>query len=87
MAYTITVLAWGGVAYPDGYANAGQTSYLLQAVKWGTDYFIKAHVSPFVFYGQVKILYIQITQVLIVILLYTTTNFKFWENKVGFFLS
>ena len=53
MAYTTTVLAWGGVSYPDGYTNAGQTSYLLDAVKWATDYFIKAHVSPNVLYGQV----------------------------------
>jgi endoglucanase len=27
--------------------------YLRDAVKWGTDYFIKAHVSPNEFYGQV----------------------------------
>jgi endoglucanase len=54
MAYTITVLAWGGVAYPQGYTNSGQFNYLLDAVKWGTDYFIKAHVSPDVFYAQVQ---------------------------------
>ena len=53
MAYAMTVLAWGGIAYPGGYTNSGQTSYLLDAVKWGTDYFIKCHVSPNVFYGQV----------------------------------
>ena len=29
------------------------TGYLKDAVKWGTDYFIKAHVSPYEFYGQV----------------------------------
>jgi len=53
MAYAITFLAWGGIAYPEGYANSGQTNYLLDAVKWGTDYFIKAHISPNVLYGQV----------------------------------
>lgn len=53
MASAITVLAWGGIAYPEGYAKAGQTNYLLDAVKWGTDYFIKAHVSENEFYGQV----------------------------------
>ena len=55
MAYAITFLAWGGIAYPEGYANSGQTNYLLDAVKWGTDYFIKAHISPNVLYGQVFI--------------------------------
>ncbi len=53
MAYAMTVLAWGGIAYPEGYTNSGQTNYLLKTVKWGTDYFIKCHVSPNVFYGQV----------------------------------
>ena len=53
MAYAMTILAWGGIAYPEGYTNSGQTGYLLDAVKWGTDFFIKAHVSPNVLYGQV----------------------------------
>ena len=54
MAYAMTVLSWGGIAYPEGYTNSGQTNYLLAAVKWGTDFFIKAHVSPNVLYGQVN---------------------------------
>jgi len=48
----MTILAWGGVNYPTGYSLTGQTNNLLDAVKWGTDYFIKAHVSPNVLYGQ-----------------------------------
>jgi len=53
MAYTITILAWGGITFKDGYVNAGQFGYLQDALKWGTDYFIKAHPEPNVFYGQV----------------------------------
>ena len=53
MAYTMTVLAMGGIFFPEGYIKSGQTNYLLDAVKWGTDYFIKCHVSEFEFYGQV----------------------------------
>ena len=34
-------------------ALLGMLEYLRDAVKWGTDYFIKAHVSPNEFYGQV----------------------------------
>ena len=52
-ASAMTVLAWGGVAYPDAYNAAGQMNNLLDAVKWGTDYMLKAHVSPNEFYGQV----------------------------------
>ena len=54
-AYTMTVLAWGGVAYPNAYSSTGQTSNLLDAVKWGTDYIVKAHVAPDVLYGQVNL--------------------------------
>jgi hypothetical protein len=30
------------------------TKYLQEAVKWGTDYLIKAHVAPTTLYGQVR---------------------------------
>ena len=53
MASAMTVLAYGGISYEDAYKNAGQYSYLQDAVKWGMDYLIKAHVSPNEFYCQV----------------------------------
>ena len=53
MASAMTVLAYGGISYEDGYKSAGQYEYLQDAVKWGTDYLIKAHVSPNEFYCQV----------------------------------
>ena len=37
-----------------GYQEAGQLGYLEDAVKWGTDYIIKAHVEDHVFYCQVR---------------------------------
>nr|XP_006817124.1 PREDICTED: endoglucanase 19-like [Saccoglossus kowalevskii] len=53
MAYTITVLTWGLIRYEDAYKAAGELDNMYDAVKWGTDYFIKAHPSPNVFYAQV----------------------------------
>ncbi|KAK4290658.1 hypothetical protein Pmani_036457 [Petrolisthes manimaculis] len=53
MAGATTVLAWGALEYGDAYTAAGELTYLLAAVKWATDYFLKAHVAPNVFYGQV----------------------------------
>jgi len=50
---TLTLLAWGGIEYGDGYAAAGQRDALLAAVRWGTDWVLQAHPSPTVFYGQV----------------------------------
>ena len=43
MAASINMLAWGGVEYTDAYKQVGQFDELLEAVKWGTDYFLKAH--------------------------------------------
>merc|ERR1711962_1801930 len=53
MAGAMTILSYGGITYSDGYQAAGQMSYLLSAIKWGTDYIIKAHVSSEEFYCQV----------------------------------
>ena len=53
MASAMTVLAYGGISYADAYKQAGQYEYLQATVKWGTDYFIKAHVSQNEFYCQV----------------------------------
>ena len=55
-AAAMTVLAWGGISYKDGYKSAGEYDNLLDAIKWGTDYFIKCHVSDNEFYGQVGFL-------------------------------
>ena len=53
MAGAMTVLAYGGILYEDNYKATGQYEYLLDAVKWATDYLLKAHVSPNEFYCQV----------------------------------
>src|SRR6185312_5996494 len=53
MAYSVTMLAWGAVADPGAYTQSGQMTYLLNNLKWANDYFIKAHPSANVLYGQV----------------------------------
>ena len=53
MAGAMTILSWGGISYPQGYEDAGMMEYLRDAVKWGTDYFIKGHTAENEFYGQV----------------------------------
>lgn len=53
MASALTVLAWGAVEYGEAYKAAGEMANMRAAVKWGTDYFLKAHVAPNEFYGQV----------------------------------
>ncbi|XP_042220404.1 endoglucanase E-4-like [Homarus americanus] len=53
MAYTATVLAWGLIDFADGHETAGQMEYGKAALKWATDYFLKAHTAKDEFYGQV----------------------------------
>jgi len=53
MASAMTMLSWGVVEYRDGYSSSGQLSEALEAIKWGTDYILKAHTAPNEFYGQV----------------------------------
>ncbi|GHO62495.1 hypothetical protein KSC_013870 [Ktedonobacter sp. SOSP1-52] len=53
MAYSVTMLDWGLIANRNAYVQDGQLQYSLNNIKWATDYFIKAHPSPDVLYGQV----------------------------------
>ncbi|UJR38030.1 hypothetical protein I4U23_030712 [Adineta vaga] len=53
MAGFTTLLAWGAIDYEDAYIASGELNQMRQAIRWSTDYFIKAHVSEREFYGQV----------------------------------
>jgi endoglucanase len=57
MSASNTMLAWGGVEYTEAYKKAGQFEELLDAVKWGTDYFIKSNVTEG---GKTKEFYVQV---------------------------
>ena len=49
-ASSMTLLAWSGIEFAEAYKKSGQFEYLLDTVKWGTDYFIKCHPSKDVLY-------------------------------------
>lgn len=53
MAFTITLLAWSGIEYEGKITAVDELKNLKEAIKWGTDYFIKAHTEPEVFYVEV----------------------------------
>ncbi|WP_238015893.1 glycoside hydrolase family 9 protein [Dactylosporangium sp. AC04546] len=53
MAFTTTMLAWGAVEYRDAYTRSGQLPSLINNLRFVNDYFIKAHPSANVLYGQV----------------------------------
>ena len=53
MAASTTMLAWGGIEEKQAYTASGQMQYLKNNLRFVNDYFIKAHPSPNVLYGQV----------------------------------
>ncbi|KAI3855316.1 hypothetical protein MKX03_026969 [Papaver bracteatum] len=53
MAFTITMLSWSVVEYKSQLLAKGELRNALHAIKWGTDYLIKAHPESDVLYGQV----------------------------------
>lgn len=54
MAYTVTMLSWAATDFRKEMASLNQMGHNLEAIKWGTDYFIKAHTHPYVLWGQVQ---------------------------------
>ncbi|KAL8456636.1 hypothetical protein ACS0TY_034753 [Phlomoides rotata] len=53
MAYTITLLSWSVIEFEDEISAAGEYDHALEAIKWGTGFFIKAHTHPHVLWAQV----------------------------------
>ncbi|KAK4741240.1 hypothetical protein SAY87_024828 [Trapa incisa] len=53
MAFTVTMMSWSILEYGKQMAASGELAHAMDAVKWGTDYFIKAHPEPYVLYGEV----------------------------------
>lgn len=54
MAFTITMLSWGVIEYEEEIVGAGEFGHALEAIKWGTDYFVKAHTQPNVLWAEVN---------------------------------
>lgn len=49
----VAVLAWGLVAFPDGYQKSQQSFHALSTLRWAADFIIKCHVDDTVFVAQV----------------------------------
>uniref|UniRef100_A0ACD5VC96 Uncharacterized protein n=1 Tax=Avena sativa TaxID=4498 RepID=A0ACD5VC96_AVESA len=53
MAFTVTMMAWSVLEYGEQMGAAGELGHAVEAIKWGTDYFVKAHPEANVLYGEV----------------------------------
>lgn len=54
MAFTVTTLAWAAIAYKSELQANGETENVHSAIRWGTDYFIKASSRKKRLYVQVR---------------------------------
>ncbi|KAH7679579.1 Glycoside hydrolase family 9 protein [Dioscorea alata] len=53
MAYTVTMLAWSAIEFGTQLHEKNELSNAQEAIKWGTDYLLKAHAASQVLYVQV----------------------------------
>ncbi|MCL6590506.1 MAG: glycoside hydrolase family 9 protein [Firmicutes bacterium] len=53
MAEAVNMMAWGALEYGSAFTGSGQMKWLQNQLRWANDFFIKAHPSANVFYGQV----------------------------------
>lgn len=53
MAFTLTMLSWSVVEYSPQLGAKHELQNALTAIKWGTDYLLKAHTEPNVMYCEV----------------------------------
>ncbi|KAH7667580.1 Glycoside hydrolase family 9 protein [Dioscorea alata] len=53
LAFTMTTLAWGIIEFEQNLVSKNELGHALEALKWGCDYFLKAHVAPDVLYVEV----------------------------------
>jgi len=54
VAFTVTMMSWSVLEYGNQMAAAGELGHAVEAIKWGTDYLVKAHPEPNVLYGEVR---------------------------------
>ncbi|ONK62477.1 uncharacterized protein A4U43_C07F4290 [Asparagus officinalis] len=53
MAFTVTLLSWSAVEFSSQLYAKGELQNALAAIRWGTDYLLKAHPQPDVLYAEV----------------------------------
>ncbi|XP_039036432.1 endoglucanase-like [Hibiscus syriacus] len=53
MAFSVTLLSWAAVEYRNEISSADELNNLCTAIRWGTDFILKAHTSSTTLYTQV----------------------------------
>lgn len=55
MSFSVSLLSWAAVEYRREISSVNQLSYLLQAIRWGANFIVRAHASSTTLYTQVLI--------------------------------
>ncbi|KAF7139055.1 hypothetical protein RHSIM_Rhsim07G0087500 [Rhododendron simsii] len=53
MAFSVSLLSWAAVEHQKEISSVGQTNYIHRAIRWGSDFILRAHTSPTTLYTQV----------------------------------
>ncbi|XP_006813667.1 uncharacterized protein LOC100373202 [Saccoglossus kowalevskii] len=53
MAFSVAVLSWGYLEFKDAYEEADETQNMLDCIRWGTDFILKAHTASNELYVQI----------------------------------
>ncbi|KAJ4785199.1 Endoglucanase [Rhynchospora pubera] len=53
MAFSVTMLSWAVIEFEKEFIAVDELKHALDAIRWGTDYFIKAHKEPNALWVQV----------------------------------
>ena len=54
MAFAMTMLSWSVIEFEREIAACNQLEHAVDAIRWGTDYLIKAHTQSNTLWGQVE---------------------------------
>lgn len=55
MAFTITTLAWSAINYKQELQASGELKNVINGIRWGTDYFLKASTEDNKLWVEVKL--------------------------------
>lgn len=55
MAFTVTTLSWSALFFESELRASGELQNVKDAIKWGTDYFLKAVARKSKLYVQVRL--------------------------------
>jgi Glycosyl hydrolase family 9 len=80
MAFSVTMLSWAAIEFEKELIVSDELKHTLDAIRWGTDYFLKAHKEPNALWVQVS------RQHMLMCLVRTQKQKHFWGSNFSIIL-